>query len=570
MAVTTQVQVIVSAKDTASAVLGGLKNQLGTLQKSANNLGEDLQTVGKIAIGGVAAFVAFGVKAGMTAARVDELSFALNAIGKANDVSQKSIDKTVESLRSMNIAHDKALQTTTLFIQGQLKLTDAVKLATAAKDLAVVAGLDSSEATQTLTSAILKQSPMLLRQFGIVKGLAEIYDDYGKTINKAGSELSQLDKRQAFLNSILLEGKKVAGVYDASMDSVSKRFRSLTGRIIPDFMAQIGQAFSPALTIIIDAISNAIKQLSTWITNNQDTIIKWGEQLGAVVAIIISGIGAFIGFLMNNKEIFIGIFAAMAVGIGALVVAFVSAHGVVMAVLAAITLVVTLLAKAWNENFLGIQTIIMFFVDTFKLAFETIQTIVTNVMKWFNETALPSITGFFEGIKNVLLFFAAIWQLLWAVVQDVVTILFNWFWSWAGPTIEAFFSWVVDKLKIFVNFWKEYFEVIEQIATFLVDFFNAHIAPTLKAVFEMIIGDIKHLKNQFEEKFNWIKDKVNSVINFIKNLINNFRPKIHIGIELPNIEEAWSNLKQRARNIGVPGFQTGGIVPGPIGAQYLF
>jgi len=60
-----------------------------------------------------------------------------------------------------------------------------------------------------------------------------------------------------------------------------------------------------------------------------------------------------------------------------------------------------------------------------------------------------------------------------------------------------------------------------------------------------------------KKNFDEIKAKVEGVISFIRNLIDNFKPKIKIGLELPDIEGAWNNLKQRARNVGVPGFQTG-------------
>jgi len=58
------------------------------------------------------------------------------------------------------------------------------------------------------------------------------------------------------------------------------------------------------------------------------------------------------------------------------------------------------------------------------------------------------------------------------------------------------------------------------------------------------------------------KEEVKRVIDSIKNIISSFRPRIKIGIELPDIAGAWESLKQRAHDIGVPGFQTGGIVPG--------
>ena len=412
-----------------------------------------LKTIGLLGLIGGAALTVFGVKAGFSAARVEELGFALNAIAKANKISQKEVDKTVESLRGFNIAHDKALEITSLFIQSELDLTDATKLATVAKDLAVLASLDSSQATKDLTRAIVTQRPILLKQFGIQKGLVEIYDDYADSVGKVAGDLTQAEKKQAFLNTILKEGKKVAGTYEAAMGSVSKRFRSLTGRIIPDFMALIGKAFQPALTVIIDAIADSIANLSEWAKDNQEKIAEWGKTSAEVAKKVVSAIGTFVTFLIKNKEIVVGVLVAFAVGIAAVAVAFVAAHAVIFGIMAAITVAIVAAVKLWNSNFLGFRTII-------------------------------------EGnIKGFL----------------------------------AFYRFIKDR-----------------------------VVPNVTASFNIIKDNVTALWNAFKDKFDLIKKKVVDVINFIKNLFKKFTPKINI--QVPGF------LKGK-----IPGFQTGGIVPGPIG-----
>lgn len=66
-----------------------------------------------------------------------------------------------------------------------------------------------------------------------------------------------------------------------------------------------------------------------------------------------------------------------------------------------------------------------------------------------------------------------------------------------------------------------------------------------------------------------VKEAIGKVIEAIKEMVNNFKPKFTIGLELPDIVGAWNSLKAKAKSIGIPGFQTGGIVPGPIGAPQL-
>lgn len=67
------------------------------------------------------------------------------------------------------------------------------------------------------------------------------------------------------------------------------------------------------------------------------------------------------------------------------------------------------------------------------------------------------------------------------------------------------------------------------------------------------------------QKINEVWQSVQSVVERIQSWLDSHRPSIRIGIDLPDIEGAWRSLRERARKIGIPGFQVGGIVPGPIG-----
>lgn len=274
-----RLDIIISASDQASQKIKNVASSTNYLNGVTSKLGGFLK--GAAVAGGIAT-VAFGTlatKLAFSAARVEELGFALHAIAKANNIAVDSADATVQMLRKYNIAHDKALQITSLFIQSQLDLADATKLANVAKDLAVISGQDSSEATRTLTEAIASQEVMLLRQYGLVTTTAQVFDNYALKLGIASTELDETQKKQAFLNYILEQGEKVTGTYDAAMGSVSKRFRSLTGRIIPDLLAELGKIFTPALTVLVDAFTTQIEELSQWLIDNKDTVAEWGEKL---------------------------------------------------------------------------------------------------------------------------------------------------------------------------------------------------------------------------------------------------------------------------------------------------
>lgn len=535
--------------------------------RSAENLGSDLKNIGKIALAGAAGFVAFATKAAFSAARIEELTFALHAIAKANNISQKTVDETVKSLRGMNIAHRKAIETTAMFVQGQLDLADSLKLAKVAQDLAVLGKMDSSEATEKLTAAILSQRAVNLREFKIITTLDQIYEEYAATINKSASELTDLEKRKAFLIKIFKEGEKVAGTYDAAMQSVSKRFRSLTGRIIPDFIDKIGEAFKPTLAVIIDAITNSIKDMSKWVDENGDKIAEWGQKLGEIATKGIEFLGKLFRFLIDHKEIIIGVLVALGLAVGFLVATFISAHAVAIAVFTGIVAAVAIFANVWENVSKGIK----FWVEVLKQAWEEnflgIRTAVEAVVNFFTGTVLPAIQEWFNHLKAAVEYHVAIWQFAWAVIKTAVNIVVGWFEGYVLPHIRTFFEGIENALQDLADFFNTTWNWIKNVAVLPVaNWFMTYVWPTIKGAFDSMKSAAISLLNKIREVFDQIKEKVESVINFIRDLIDNFKPRISIGIDLPDIEGAWRNLRERARNVGIPGFQTGGVVPGPIGA----
>jgi soluble cytochrome b562 len=143
-------------------------------------------------------------------------------------------------------------------MQSQLDLADAAKLARAAQDLAVISGQNSSEALGTIVQAIAAQRPILLKQFGIVKDLTEVYNDQAKLLGKNAQQLTQLEKKQAFVNVILAEAAKVSGSYEAAMQDVGKQLTSLP-RYAEEASAALGLAFKPALEAAVSGTTEFLK-----------------------------------------------------------------------------------------------------------------------------------------------------------------------------------------------------------------------------------------------------------------------------------------------------------------------
>lgn len=244
----------------------------------------------------------FATQIGFAASRVSELGFALDAVAKSNNLTTDAVNETVQALRDANIAHEKALSITSLFVQTELDLADATKLATVAKDLAVISAQDSSAALVTMTEAISGQNVMMLRQFGIITTSTQIFEQYARTIDKVASELTEAERKQAFVNKILEAGTKAAGAYDAAMLSAGKQYRSLIGRVIPDFLALIGKGVEPVLAVVVKAIATTFKEMTKWVQDNEKVLIEYGTKVGEVFNTVITEGKAALALLVTAGE----------------------------------------------------------------------------------------------------------------------------------------------------------------------------------------------------------------------------------------------------------------------------
>lgn len=224
-------------------------------------------------------------ESGRLAARVETLGVVMNVVATNADLSTQEMRVQTEAIKKLGITTQESENAVIQFVQANLKLADASKVARVAQDLAVVSGQNSSQAFQTLTAAIQKQEPMLLRQYGIVTGLDKIYGDYAKSIGKTVKELDGLDKKQAFVNSILEQGEKVAGAYEQAMSTTGKQLTSLA-RYVEEAKLKLGEGLVPVMGIAVRATTELLKAWLELPTPLQNIVSAAGVATIAVTALL--------------------------------------------------------------------------------------------------------------------------------------------------------------------------------------------------------------------------------------------------------------------------------------------
>ena len=237
-----------------------------------------------------------------TAARTEVLDIAMRSVAKSSGYAIAVLNEQRKSVMELGIAEQEATQILTRFMQAQLDTADASRLARVAQDAAVIAGYNSSQAAEQMTEAIAKQRPELLSAFGMTRNMNEIYKDYAKTVGKTTKQLTESEKKQAMLNYILKEGEKIAGTYEASMGVVGKQISSL-----PRYWDTLKNAIAkplalPVISVIVDGITNSLKNAISWAEANTSTLQRWGQTAVNVATLAGRGFSWVTGVLKRHWQ----------------------------------------------------------------------------------------------------------------------------------------------------------------------------------------------------------------------------------------------------------------------------
>lgn len=196
----------------------------------------------------------------LTAARAEELAVVLENVGRTAGYSAQYLMQEEEKIKALGITTQATRNLMIRFMQSQLDVAKAAKIARAAQDFAVIGMMDSSQAAQMLTFAIAAQRPRLLRQFGIVTDLAEVFGKYAKTVGKSAEDLTEHEKRMSFYNVIMENAARITGTYEAAMLTAGKQFRSLQRYVIEASNA-IGKYFLPVFSELVIEITGMLKEV---------------------------------------------------------------------------------------------------------------------------------------------------------------------------------------------------------------------------------------------------------------------------------------------------------------------
>ena len=258
------VSIVIKAHDQFSKVMDDASSKTAKLNAAGKIAGIGLAAVAT----GMVAFGAASARAA-TAAQPIEAQFKKLAVGSDSFLASlnAATKGTVSNFELMSSAN-KAL----LLGLDQNKLPNLFEKAAI---LGQAAGRSVTEAVEDITLGIGRQSKLILDNLGIMVDAEGAYDSYAKSIGKTASQLSDLEKKEAFfIATSEAMDKKIKDSGMVFEETFSTKLAHAQASM-QNFQVEMGNALLPGLT---DLMENVIA--------NKDTFIE----LGKAITIVMKGV----------------------------------------------------------------------------------------------------------------------------------------------------------------------------------------------------------------------------------------------------------------------------------------
>ena len=167
------------------------------------------------------------------ASAVERLAAGLEFTGNAAGVNLKKVSDGLREITGEAVSAREAMTTTALGVSAGFDSSQLEGLTKVAKGASLALGRDMEDALSRLARGAAKLEPEILDELGIMVRLDDATETYAAQLGKTASELSQFERRQAFVNAIITQGEKkfgdLAQAIEASpYDQLSATFKSLT------------------------------------------------------------------------------------------------------------------------------------------------------------------------------------------------------------------------------------------------------------------------------------------------------------------------------------------------------
>ena len=145
------------------------------------------------------------------AASLRILEDGLIRVGNASGQNLTHVADGLRDITDAAISTETAMRATALAFSSGFSADQLNQLTKVAKGASVALGRDMTDALDRLVRGTAKLEPEILDELGIMVRLDDAVEKYATSLKKTGKDLTQFERRQAFLNATIEQGLKKFG-----------------------------------------------------------------------------------------------------------------------------------------------------------------------------------------------------------------------------------------------------------------------------------------------------------------------------------------------------------------------
>lgn len=185
----------------------------------------------------------------------------LDQLGAASGVALGGLAKQFVEVTGGAITLRESMEATTKAISSGLSQKQLLQIGEVAKKASQSLGINMSDAVSRLTRGITKLEPELLDELGLFTKTGMAAEAYARSIGKSVTALTDFERRQAFANAVLAEGRQKFSEIDIPTNPYDKLLASLR-----NVSQTILEVINKGLVPLIDYLSQSPTALLGLIT----------------------------------------------------------------------------------------------------------------------------------------------------------------------------------------------------------------------------------------------------------------------------------------------------------------
>ena len=245
-------------------------------EKGAKKASQNIKNLTKslagaaLAFGGVSKAADFFKNSITLSAQFESVERGFNNLAKSSGFSARAFD-------NFNKATDGTINSLTLMTKANnamlLGITDSedqmAQMFDIAQRLGASLGLDVTQSIDSLVTGLGRQSKLMLDNLGIMVDTAKANEDYAKSIGKSAKELTDQERKTAFINAAMAEGQKLVNQLGEETLSTKDAIAQANTAMLEMSIA-IGDSLSPLIIKSANLFRGAAAAVTSYLNSLKD------------------------------------------------------------------------------------------------------------------------------------------------------------------------------------------------------------------------------------------------------------------------------------------------------------